>query len=141
MDCEQVFATLTRGPFPTGRACDADVERHLAECDGCRAFAAALAPNDREPASRAASRLPCYRGAAIPIAARATARSAGGPAALWPHSPQQPHAGRVADLPGGLQLASVTLPDRTASNRGRFYCLVGASALAVAAWAALTLLV
>ncbi len=44
MNCDQVFDILTRGPFPTGTACDSGVESHLAECDSCRQLAEALRP-------------------------------------------------------------------------------------------------
>lgn len=44
MNCDQVFDILTRGPFPTGGASDADVETHLSGCDECRQLAEALRP-------------------------------------------------------------------------------------------------
>ncbi len=44
MNCEQVFDILTRGPFPTGEAWDAHVERHLLACHDCRRLAEALRP-------------------------------------------------------------------------------------------------
>lgn len=44
MNCDQVFDVLTRGPFPTGDASDADVELHLAGCHECRQLAEALRP-------------------------------------------------------------------------------------------------
>ncbi len=44
MNCDQVFDILTRGPFPTGSACDADVEAHLGECAECHRLAEALRP-------------------------------------------------------------------------------------------------
>jgi hypothetical protein len=44
MNCDQVFDILTRGPFPTGGASDADVETHLSHCDECRRLADALRP-------------------------------------------------------------------------------------------------
>ena len=44
LNCDQVFDVLTRGPFPTGEAIDAPVERHLAACHECRALAEALRP-------------------------------------------------------------------------------------------------
>jgi hypothetical protein len=44
MNCDDVFDVLTRGPFPTGAASDADVELHLEECSGCRQLAEALRP-------------------------------------------------------------------------------------------------
>lgn len=44
MNCDQVFDILTRGPFPTGTACDERVERHLLACPDCRRLAAALQP-------------------------------------------------------------------------------------------------
>ncbi|MDZ4783485.1 MAG: hypothetical protein SGJ19_24835 [Planctomycetia bacterium] len=44
MNCDQVFDVLTRGPFPTGAASDASVERHLTCCNDCRRLAIALRP-------------------------------------------------------------------------------------------------
>ncbi len=44
MNCDQVFDVLTRGPFPTGTACDAPVEAHLQVCAECRRLAEALRP-------------------------------------------------------------------------------------------------
>ncbi len=44
MNCDQVFDILTRGPFPTGTACDAGVETHLNACPECRRLAEALRP-------------------------------------------------------------------------------------------------
>ena len=44
MNCDQVFDILTRGPFPTGTACDAGVEAHLNVCGQCRRLAEALRP-------------------------------------------------------------------------------------------------
>jgi hypothetical protein len=44
MNCDQIFDVLTRGPFPTGNASDAAVERHLAACHECRELAEALQP-------------------------------------------------------------------------------------------------
>jgi hypothetical protein len=44
LNCDQVFEVLTRGPFPTGDAIDAPVERHLGCCHECRALAEALRP-------------------------------------------------------------------------------------------------
>lgn len=44
MNCDDVFDVLTRGPFPTGAASDAGVERHLAACSDCRQLAEALRP-------------------------------------------------------------------------------------------------
>ena len=44
MNCDQVFDVLTRGPFPTGTACDAPVEAHLQVCPDCRRLAEALRP-------------------------------------------------------------------------------------------------
>lgn len=44
LNCDQVFDVLTRGPFPTGEAIDAPVERHLSACHECRALAEALRP-------------------------------------------------------------------------------------------------
>ena len=44
MNCDQVFDVLTRGPFPTGTACDTPVEAHLRVCPECRRLAEALRP-------------------------------------------------------------------------------------------------
>lgn len=44
MNCDQVFDILTRGPFPTGSACDIPVEAHLEVCPECRRLAEALRP-------------------------------------------------------------------------------------------------
>jgi hypothetical protein len=44
MNCDQVFDVLTRGPFPTGTPCDAQVEAHLADCAECGRLAEALRP-------------------------------------------------------------------------------------------------
>jgi hypothetical protein len=44
MNCDRVFDVLTRGPFPTGAASDAAVERHLGCCVECRRLATALRP-------------------------------------------------------------------------------------------------
>lgn len=44
MNCDQVFDILTRGPFPTGTACDSAVEAHLSECASCHQLAEALRP-------------------------------------------------------------------------------------------------
>jgi hypothetical protein len=44
MNCDQVFDILTRGPFPTGSACDEHVEAHLNECAECHRLAEALRP-------------------------------------------------------------------------------------------------
>ncbi len=45
MNCDQVFAILTRGPFPSGDATDGAVEAHLTHCSECRHFAGALRPD------------------------------------------------------------------------------------------------
>ncbi|RIK83317.1 MAG: hypothetical protein DCC68_04130 [Planctomycetota bacterium] len=44
MNCDQVFDILTRGPFPSGAASDAAVQRHLSGCAECRQLAEALRP-------------------------------------------------------------------------------------------------
>jgi hypothetical protein len=44
LSCDQVFETLTRGPFPTGGSDDEGVELHLAGCHECRCLAEALRP-------------------------------------------------------------------------------------------------
>jgi hypothetical protein len=47
MNCDRVFAVLTRGPFPTGDPSDEAVEFHLASCAECRRLAEALRPAAR----------------------------------------------------------------------------------------------
>jgi hypothetical protein len=42
--CDDVFAILTRGPFPTGKAGDLQVEAHLTHCQDCQQLAEALRP-------------------------------------------------------------------------------------------------
>ena len=44
IECDHVFAILTRGPFPSGDVTDEEVERHLELCDSCREIAEALRP-------------------------------------------------------------------------------------------------
>lgn len=44
IECDHVFAILTRGPFPSGDATDQEVERHLELCESCREIAEALRP-------------------------------------------------------------------------------------------------
>lgn len=43
-NCDAVFEVLTRGPFPSGAAEDAAVERHLRCCHACQSLAEALRP-------------------------------------------------------------------------------------------------
>ncbi|HJQ79329.1 MAG TPA: hypothetical protein VJ828_05205 [Lacipirellulaceae bacterium] len=73
MDCDQVFMILTRGPFPTGAACDEDVEAHLETCGDCWRLAEALRPAlevFQEAVPPAESRdLPGYWGDARPASA------------------------------------------------------------------------
>lgn len=134
MNCDTVFATLTRGPFPTGCASDAEVERHLARCESCRAIAAALAPHDDQPTRASRRRLPCYRGAAVTQAVALSTR-ASADTSPWPVSLATDEAGDAADWPIGFQLANVTLPRRNSPSRVRFFRVVGASAAAAAVWA------
>jgi hypothetical protein len=47
MNCDEVFAILTRGPFPTGGRDDEAVEMHLRFCAECRRIAEALRPSDK----------------------------------------------------------------------------------------------
>lgn len=66
-NCDQAFAALTRGAFPTADPADRAVEDHLHECASCRRLAAALRPaldllQDRE-ACAAVLALPSYWGA------------------------------------------------------------------------------
>jgi hypothetical protein len=67
MNCDRVFAILTRGPFPSGDPTDRAVEHHLSTCLECRMFADALRPHDNtdaEPLLPEESRgLPFYWGA------------------------------------------------------------------------------
>jgi hypothetical protein len=70
LNCDQVFEVLTRGPFPTGSACDEGVEQHLAACHECRRLAEALRPavallHESMTADLAAD-LPEYQGALPP---------------------------------------------------------------------------
>jgi hypothetical protein len=46
MNCDEVFAILTRGPFPSGDRHDRFVEAHLQLCLDCQRLAEALRPND-----------------------------------------------------------------------------------------------
>jgi hypothetical protein len=46
MNCDEVFAILTRGPFPSGDRHDRLVESHLQLCLDCQRLAEALRPND-----------------------------------------------------------------------------------------------
>lgn len=46
MNCDDVFAVLTRGPFPTGSPDDVAVEAHLLVCTQCQQLAEALRPSD-----------------------------------------------------------------------------------------------
>lgn len=77
MNCDRVFAILTRGPFPSGEATDAAVELHLSHCSECRHFADALRPDgstDSESLIPEESRgLPYYWG----VAALATGETSG----------------------------------------------------------------
>ena len=71
MNCEDVFAILTRGPFPTGSRIDAAVESHLRVCADCQRLAEALRPNTgliQESVGLDESRvLPGYWGASLPL--------------------------------------------------------------------------
>jgi hypothetical protein len=70
MDCDQVFAALTRGPFPTGAPDDELVEDHLEACGECWRIAEALRPAEnifQEAISAEVNRdLPGYWGDARP---------------------------------------------------------------------------
>jgi hypothetical protein len=72
MNCDQVFAILTRGPFPTGEWWDELVETHLETCADCWRLADALRPAlevFQEAVPPAESRdLPGYWGDARPAA-------------------------------------------------------------------------
>jgi hypothetical protein len=74
MNCDYVFDILTRGPFPSGGADDAAVERHLAACHGCRELAEALRPAvellHESVSGDEGDSLPGYRGALRPETAR-----------------------------------------------------------------------
>ena len=71
MNCDGVFAILTRGPFPTGSRHDGAVERHLQICPDCQRLAEALRPNSEltpESIGIEESRvLPGYWGDSLPI--------------------------------------------------------------------------
>lgn len=73
MTCDDVFDVLTRQPFPSGDASDADVELHLGVCHECRCLAEALRPAVgliHESLRENDERLPAYRGCiqeAMPI--------------------------------------------------------------------------
>lgn len=66
ISCDDVFMTLTRGPFPSGQPSDTAVESHLQVCAGCRQLAEALRPIEElapEMIGREESRsLPSYWG-------------------------------------------------------------------------------
>ncbi|MEM1303448.1 MAG: hypothetical protein AAGG46_01040 [Planctomycetota bacterium] len=70
MDCDQVFAVLTRGPFPSGSAEDALVDEHLNGCPDCWRIAEALRPADDVPqealSPRESRELPAYWGDVMP---------------------------------------------------------------------------
>ncbi|HEY2761322.1 MAG TPA: hypothetical protein VGI75_11275 [Pirellulales bacterium] len=72
MNCDNVFAILTRGPFPTGGSrIDAAVESHLRACADCQRLAEALRPNSgliQESIGIDESRvLPGYWGGSLPL--------------------------------------------------------------------------
>ncbi len=66
MDCDRVFAILTRGPFPTGDPGDQAVEDHLLVCPDCILLAEALRPSAQVTqemiTTGESSQLPGYRG-------------------------------------------------------------------------------
>ncbi|MGY8771640.1 MAG: hypothetical protein ACKVH8_24755 [Pirellulales bacterium] len=66
--CDDIFDTLTRGPFPTGDACiDEPTERHLQCCHACRTLAEAFRPAtevlEESLPHDVSSDLPVYQGA------------------------------------------------------------------------------
>lgn len=73
MDCDRVFWVLTAAPFPTGTGIDSEVEHHLADCESCQRFAAALRPLESCPHEALPAdqkwRLPRYRHAVSHAAA------------------------------------------------------------------------
>ncbi len=72
LDCDLVFETLTRGPFPTGSEEDGLIEAHLSCCDSCRDLADALRPAiDLFHESLDETGLPGYVGAVPEVADRA----------------------------------------------------------------------
>ena len=87
MNCDQVFAILTSGPFPRGVPEDAVVEQHLAVCPSCWRIAEALRPDEEIgeealPAVEIRS-LPRYGVPLVtPQKALATSRGFGGQAGL-----------------------------------------------------------
>lgn len=65
LSCDDVFDTLTHGPFPTGGAEDAALESHLCSCHECRQLAEALRPAVallHEAIPSRATNLPRYEG-------------------------------------------------------------------------------
>lgn len=76
MDCDRVFAVLTRGPFPSGDPEDPLVQQHLDGCLDCWRLAEALRPAEhlfQESVPPAESRdLPGYWGDATPPAVAVT---------------------------------------------------------------------
>ena len=44
INCDRVFDRLTAGQFPSGRADDLEVEKHIRICHSCREFAEAMRP-------------------------------------------------------------------------------------------------
>ncbi|MCC7085035.1 MAG: hypothetical protein IT427_08515 [Pirellulales bacterium] len=69
MNCDEVFAILTRGPFPAGDRDDQAVEMHLRGCADCQRLAEALRPNDEDRPEAVAPEdtmsLPGYWGAPL----------------------------------------------------------------------------
>jgi hypothetical protein len=70
MNCDHVFAILTRGPFPSGSEHDEAVEAHLQFCTDCQRLAAALRPNSESKSEVVGlddgQALPGYWGDALP---------------------------------------------------------------------------
>lgn len=134
MDCDRVFAVLTRGPFPTGCEEDRAVEAHLAACRSCRRLAEALRPSgsdDSEPvAPEESATLPCYgsagrRGAALPLRRRnCSSRSSDWVRVNWGALDAQAQQRRLARLTlallvgvaVGLLLHSLVDSDRRANR-------------------------
>lgn len=132
MTCDQVFMVLTAGPFPTGRASDVEVERHLERCIECWRFAEALRPAQNvfeESVPPIESRdLPGYWGDAIP--ARSAIAQVQQTALRTTQVRQSPQRARVVyyDPPGSRELVGWREVVRIAS----FLMLVGSAAFALA---------
>lgn len=150
MDCNRVFVALTAGPFPSGRADDAVIERHLLACAGCRRIAEALRPHDEQlheslPTMERAS-LPRYRGVHRHATAMAAVLQGGGAAKRPPSAPggQSSQAGWRRELSvraPEAQVASFCLaPRRRTATPYEAFSMLATLALAAAAFLGLGVL-